>query len=97
MSAFEKVEHPWGSIPGGKMVGKVIPGVDAVGRAMLGKYYKMVTNLTNNPTLMRYVLRGLKGDPQGRQMARQAVQNAMQYGGAIGAGGTEAEFQAPRQ
>jgi hypothetical protein len=97
MSAFAKVEHPWASLPLGKAAGKIIPGFDAAGRAMLGKYYAFVTKMTNSPTLMRFVLRGLKGDEQGRQMARQAVQSAMRAGGAVGAGVGEAEFQAPNQ
>ena len=97
MSAFEKVENPWGSIPLGKTAGKIIPGFDAAGRAMLGKYYKVLTEITNSPTLMRFVMKGLKGDPQGRAMARQAVQKWMSRGGAVGAGVGQAEFQAPRQ
>jgi hypothetical protein len=97
MSAFEKVENPWGSIPLGKTAGKIIPGFDAAGRAMLGKYYKVLTEMTNSPTLMRFVMKGLKGDPQGRAMARQAVQKWMSRGGAVGAGVGQAEFQAPRQ
>jgi len=97
MAAVSKVEHPWGSIPLGKAFGKIVPGADAAGRAMLGKYYKMITELTNSPSLMRFVQRGLKGDEQGRQIARQAVQAWMRRGGAVGAGVGEAEFQAPNQ
>jgi hypothetical protein len=64
---------------------------------MLGKYFKFATELVNSPTLMRFVQKGLKGDPQGREMAKQAVQNWMRRGGAVGAGVGESQFQAPRQ
>jgi len=97
MAAMSKVEHPWGSIPLGKTAGKVIPGFDFVGRYMLGKYFQFVTEAVNSPALMRFVQKGLKGDPRGREMARQAVQSWMQKGGAVGAGVGQAEFQAPRQ
>lgn len=97
MAAVSKVEHPWASIPLGGAAGKIVPGFDAVGRAMLGKYFKFVTEMVNSPTLMRFVEKGLKGDPQGREMAKQAVQKWMQRGGAVGAGVGQAEFEAPRQ
>lgn len=97
MAAVSKVEHPWGSIPLGGAAGKLIPGFDAAGRAMLGKYYAFVTEMVNKPGLMRFVQRGLKGDERGRELAKIAVQNSMRYGGPVGAGVGEAEFQAPRQ
>ena len=97
MSAMSKVEHPWSAIPLGKTAGKLVPGFDALGRSILGKYYAFVTKLVNSPTLMRFVEKGLKGDEQARAMTRQAVANWMRRGGAIGAGAAQAEFQAPRQ
>lgn len=89
MAAVSKVEHPWASIPGGKMVGKILPGADAGGRAMLGSYYKMVRNLSNNTALLRWIERGLKGDPVARERSRAEVQRAMQMGGTVGAAGAE--------
>lgn len=85
MAAVSKVEHPWSSIPLGKAVGKVVPGFDAGGRAMLGAYYKMVRNLSNNTALLRWIERGLKGDDKAREMAKAVTQRAMQMGGTVGA------------
>lgn len=98
MSAMSKVEHPWSSVlgKGGEYLPK-IPIAEPLARAMLGKFYAFVTKLVNSPTLMRFVEKGLKGDPQGREMTRQAVQNWMRRGGAIGAGVGESQFAAPRQ
>jgi hypothetical protein len=93
-----KVEHPWSSVlgKGGEFLPK-IPVAEPLARAALGKYYAFVTKIVNSPTLMRFVQKGLKGDPQGREMTRQAVQNWMRRGGAVGAGVAESQFQAPRQ
>lgn len=98
MSAMAKVEHPWSSVlgKGGEFLPK-IPVAEPLARAALGKYYAFVTKIVNSPTLMRFVQKGLKGDPQGREMTRQAVQNWMRRGGAVGAGVAESQFQAPRQ
>jgi hypothetical protein len=98
MMAQSAVEHPWSRVAGkgGEFLPK-IPLGDAAARAAIGSYYKMVTHLSSNLPLMKFVMKGLKGDPQGREMARQAVQNWMQKGGAVGAGVGQAEFQAPRQ
>lgn len=93
------VEHPWSRV-GGKLVTyipKVLPGTDALGRYAMGKYFKMVTNLSNNLTFMRWVEKGLKGDEQARQMVKREVQRQMQIGGAIGAGAAESQFATPRQ
>jgi hypothetical protein len=95
MAAVSKVEHPWASIPGGKLAGKVLPGFDAGGRAMLGAYYKMVRNLSNNTALLRWIERGLKGDPVARERSRLEVQRAMQMGGTVGAGAAESLEQVP--
>lgn len=98
MMAQSAVEHPWSRVvgKGGEFLPKVPLG-DAAARSAIGAYFKMVTKLSSNLPLMKFVLKGLKGDPQGREMARQAVQNWMQKGGAVGAGVGQAEFQAPSQ
>lgn len=89
--ATERVEHPWAALPGGKAIGKFIPGVDAAGRAILGSYYKMMTELTTSPAFLKFVQRGLQGDEASRFTVRNMLQ-AMMYGkganrgGAIGAG-----------
>lgn len=95
--ATERVEHPWGAIPLGKGLGKVVPGADAAGRAMLGKYYKFVTEMANNLTFMRWVEKGLKGNAQAREMVKREVQRQMQIGGAVGAGLAESQFATPQQ
>jgi hypothetical protein len=56
---------------------------------MLGSYYKLVRNLSNNTALLRWIERGLKGDPVAREMSRQQVQRAAQMGGTVGAGAGE--------
>jgi hypothetical protein len=93
--ATARVEHPWGAIPFGKGAGKVVPGFDAVGRGMLTKYYKFVTELMNNVPLMRYIEKGLKGDEAARARTRALLGRYMKYGGAIGAGAAESQFAAP--
>ncbi len=84
MAAQAKVEHPWSSVAFGLKV-KFPLGGDAAGRALLGSYYKMVTTLSNNLTFMKWVMKGLKGDPAAREMTRQAVERAMAQGGRVGA------------
>jgi hypothetical protein len=94
MSAMAKVEHPWSSIlgKGGEYMPK-IPIADPLYRMALSKYYAFVTKMVNSPTLFRIVERGLKGDPQAKQMTRQAMQTWMQRSGAIGAGLGESAYQ----
>jgi hypothetical protein len=102
MSATAKVEHPWASIlgRGGALSQiltaptKVVPGADAAGRYLLGSYYGLVRKLTTSPAFLRWVEKGLKGDEAAREVVRAQVQRAMQRGGAAGAGGAEATFQA---
>jgi len=97
LAAMSKVEHPWSSIPLGKAAGKLIPGFDAAGRFMLGKYFKFVTELANNPSFLRWIEKGLKGDDQAREMVRDIVQRRMKIGGAVGAGIGQSQFQTPNE
>ena len=62
---------------------------------MLETYYKLVTTTFSSPAFLRWVQKGLKGDPAAREMTRQQVQRAMQRGGAVGAGLGESQYQAP--
>jgi len=102
MAAVSKVEHPWASILGrGGAIAqlltaptKVVPGADAVGRAMLGGYYGFVRKLATSPAFLRWVQKGLDGDPAAREIVRQQVQKALQRGGAVGAGVGEGLEQA---
>jgi hypothetical protein len=102
MSAQSKVEHPWASILGrGGVVArtltaptKIVPFADATGRTMLGGYYGLVRKLATSPAFLRWVQKGLDGDPAAREMVRQQVQKALQRGGAVGAGVGEGLEQA---
>lgn len=98
MAAQSKVEHPWSSFlgEGAKYIPKFAT-FDFAARYGLGKYYKMISTLINNQVLMRFVLRGLKGDEAARALSRAAVQRAMQRGGAVGAAAGEASYEAPRE
>ncbi len=95
--ATARVEHPWGAIPLGKTAGKVVPGWDAAGRGMLGKYYKFVTEMSNNLAFLRWIEKGLKGDPTSRAVTRETMQKWMKRGGAVGAGVAESQEQTPQQ
>ena len=97
MAAVSKVEHPWSSIPLGGAAGKLIPGFDAAGRYMLGKYFKTVTTLVNNPAFLRWVEKGLHGNEQAREVVREAVQKRMKQGGILGAAVAQSQFQTPNE
>jgi hypothetical protein len=102
MSATAKVEHPWGTLATNKGILRtaikepfsVLPGSDAVARSVLGKYYEMVTKLSNNVAFMKWVQKGLKGDSRAREVVKEAVQRAMNAGGAVGAAVGESQYQA---
>src|SRR5580700_889290 len=98
LAAMSKVEHPWSSIigKGGEYLPK-IPFADAGGRYVLGKYFKFVTNIANNPAFLRWIEKGLKGDDRAREMVKELVQRRMKIGGAMGAGVGESQFQTPNQ
>lgn len=102
LSAIAKVEHPFGGLPAGKTIGKVLNiatlGLGApIARGTLGAFYKFVREGVNNPAFLRWVEKGLKGDDAARQLVKQTVQRRMQLGGAAGAGAGEALYQAPNQ
>jgi hypothetical protein len=89
MAAVSHVEHPLGMFPLG--LGKVVKVAtlgmgDPIARGVLGGYFKMVRNISNNPAFMRWVQKGLNGDDRARDMVRQEVQKRMTTGGAVGAG-----------
>ena len=101
MAATTKVEQPWGPLLGAGAKYVPLKGfTEPVPRTILGKWYKMITNLVNEPMLMRFVLRGLKGDEAAREISRAALQRAMQRSvaaGAAGAAGGEAAYQMNQQ
>lgn len=96
MMATAKVEHPpLGSIRG---IAKRIPLAGQLSefgaRAALTKYYAIVSKITSqNPALFTYMLRGLRGTPEQREMAKEAIQAVLQRGGAVGAGAAEGAYQ----
>ena len=96
MAAMAKVEHPWGTGIGGKVVGtaaKLVPGSSAVARAALGQYYATVRKIMTSPALLWWLEKGLNGSPADREAVRQSVMAVLQKGGAVGAGAGEAAVQ----
>lgn len=96
MAAMAKVEHPWGTGIGGKVIGtaaKAIPGSGAAARLALGSYYGAMRKLMTSPALLRWLEKGLNGSPADREAVRQSVQAVLQKGGAVGAGAGEAAVQ----
>lgn len=90
IAAQSRVLHPTSSLLFGDKIGFKVPGVDALARSMLGKYYSMVTNAVNNPAVMRFIAKGLEGTPEQREAAKAAFQKWSNVGGAVGAGAAEA-------
>jgi hypothetical protein len=96
MAAMAKVEHPWGTGLGGKVVGtaaKTVPGSSALARATLGAYYGTMRKLMTSPALLRWLEKGLNGSPADREAVRQSISAVLQKGGAVGAGAGEAAVQ----
>lgn len=102
LSAIAKVEHPFGALPAGRVVGKILniatlgAGAPAA-RGALGAFYKFVREGVNNPAFLRWIEKGLKGDDMARKMVKDTLRRRMQLGGAAGAGAGEAAHQAPNQ
>ena len=90
---MSKVEHPIG----GKIVGsvtKMVPGVNTIGRVTIGKYFQTITDfVSKNPALFHYLMRGLNGSEEEKQVVRQILSKHLQRGGAMGAGGAVAVEQ----
>jgi hypothetical protein len=102
MAATAKVEHPFGALPGGKTVGKVLNIMtlglgEPAARTALGGYYKLIRNVINNPAFLRWMEKGLQGDERAREMVKAEIQRRMQRGGAVGAGAAQGLVQAPNQ
>jgi hypothetical protein len=96
MAAMAKVEHPWGTGIGGKIIGtaaKAVPGSSAVARSALGSYYGAMRKLMTSPALLRYLERGLNGSKEDREAVRATISAVLQKGGAVGAGAGEAAVQ----
>lgn len=101
MMAQAAVENPFGRASGlGKLAGpaKLIPGANFGARAALTAYYNGVRALLTSPSTLRWLRKGLQSrDPAERASARAAIASAAQRGGAMGAGGAEATYEASGQ
>ena len=89
MAATEKVTHPFGSGVVGKAAQaalKLVPASGFGARTVLSEYYDLIAKLAQSPSTMRWVMKGLEGDPQSRQMVKNQIQRWMSRGGTIGAG-----------
>jgi len=97
--ATTTVEHPWGAhmpIDTGHAKMRKIVGSNALGRAILTKYFKFVTEMSNNLPLMQYIQKAFKSeDPQRIAVAREIIERRLREGGAIGAAYGEVAFQEP--
>lgn len=90
MSAMSKVEHPVGGKFLGPILGK-IPIVNPAGRAVLGKFYALITGVMTSPTTLRWIEKGLtSGTPEEKEAVRQILRKHLQRGAAMGAGAGEA-------
>lgn len=96
--ATTRVEHPLPEIPllGHSHIRNIV-GSNFLGRSILTKYYKFVTEALNSPRFMRMVERGVTGDEQSRAAIREQLKRWTQVGGAVGAAGGEERFQHPVQ
>ncbi len=96
MAAMAKVEHPWGTGIGGKVVGsaaKLVPGSSAAARSALGAYYGTMRKIMTSPALLRWLEKGLNGSKEDREAVRATISAVLQKGGAVGAGAGEAAVQ----
>jgi hypothetical protein len=92
MAAQALVNHPLSKFPKilgietGKILNMATLGLGApAARGVIGWYLHMMRNLTNSPAFLRWVLKGLQGDDNAREMVRQTVQQRMRVGGPVGA------------
>ena len=97
IAAASRVLNPWGQITGvGKLVKPLtkVPGTDALGRALLTKYYAFVTDLATRPATLQWIAKGLNGAPADREAVKAAIQSAVAKSGPIGAGLAQGAYQA---
>jgi hypothetical protein len=99
IAAKARVLHPLGSVPlvGGILSRTSLPGVDAIGRLILAKYYQTVTYAVTHPAFIQWVAKGLRGPPSARAMVREEWQKAMKIGGGTGAAIGETMYQNPQE
>jgi len=93
LAAASRVMNPWGHIPMGRNPAlkwmTSIPGAEAVGRVVLGKFFKTIMDGVSHPNFINWLAGELaKGGPE-RNMAIRTLQSrlnaGMMIGGALGA------------
>lgn len=94
IAAQSRVLHPIGG-KAGVLSGaaKIVPGSAAAARAGLAAYYAMVRNAVNHPVLFNFLLKGLDGTAEQREVSRRAIQQILQRGSAVGAGAAQGAYQ----
>lgn len=96
MAAMSRVEHP---ITGklGEVFDpfKFIPGSNAGARAVLGAYYAMWRKAMTSPAFLRFLEKGLTGNAQEKQAAREIMQRMMRRGAVVGSAVGEQTYQTP--
>ena len=96
MLATSKVTHPFGSGTIGKISQsalKLVPGSGPGARAVLSEYYDVMVHLMQSPSTMRWVMKGLEGNPQAREAVKAQIQRWVRAGGWSGAMGAEESYQ----
>lgn len=85
MQAQTRVTNPWSQLPLHHRGLMKMPGVGMVGRKVLGRYYQLATDFSNNIALMKWLMKGFKGDPEAVARSRAVIQHMMARGQAAGA------------
>ena len=96
MLATSKVTHPFGSGLIGKVAqagSKFIPGSGTAARGVLSEYYDLMVKLMQSPSTMRWVMKGLEGSAESREIVKAQIQRWMQVGGPTGAAIGESQYQ----
>lgn len=100
MLATSKVTHPFGSGTIGKVaqsVLKLVPGSGMMARGALSEYYDLVVKLAQSPSTMRWVMKGLEGGTESREIVKNQIKQWMQKSGPVGAAMGESQYQGPGQ
>jgi hypothetical protein len=96
MLATSKVTRPFGSGVIGKTAQVALKPVGGgpVARGFLDSYYDLLAKLMESPSTMRWVMKGLEGNPQSREIVKAQIQRWMQKSGPLGAATGESQYQA---
>ena len=71
---------------------KVFGGGDPGGRAILTKYYAFIQRLTSSPSFLRWIEKGLEGDPVDREAVRRAILQGQKAGMLVGGAAGESIY-----